>query len=148
MPGNLGGIGQQVADNVFELGQSVASGVAKAGVDIARDTIETVTGSQGGASQQGGDKSVESGQSAAKQQQAAQKKQEEKKQYEFVKNEMATYIQRKEQQNAQIAREKAQEAKQHDDKEVFEKRKKDSFVQSLMKKLGAGSHGETSKQKE
>jgi hypothetical protein len=147
MSGNFGGVGQQVVDNVFELGQSVTSGVAKAGVDIAKDTIETMAGAPTGAMQQQADKSVESGQSAAKQQ-AAQKKQEEKKQYEYVKNEMSTFIERKRQQDIQIAREKEQESKQKENNEVVEKRKKQSFVQQLLGKVAMGSHGETSKQKE
>lgn len=148
MPGNFGGIGQQVVDNIFELGQSAAKGVAKASVDIAKDTIENVVGAPSSVAAQQGDKSTEKGQSQATQQQAALKKQAEKRQYEAVKNEMATYIQRKKQQDEQIAREKEQETQQKKQQETYEKQKKENFVQSLLKKIGGGSHGETAKQKE
>lgn len=149
MPGTFGGISQQVTDNIFELGQSAVKGVVKACEDLTKDTIETILAAPGSVTgQQSGDKSAETGQSSAKQQQAAAKKQAEKRQYEAVKNEMATYIQRKQQQNEQIARETADETQQKNDKEVMEKRKKESFVQQLMQRVAGGTHGETSKQKE
>lgn len=149
MAGNFGGVGQQVVDNIFELGQSAVKGVAKASVDIVKDTIETVTTAPSSvAAQQSGDRRAETGQSSATSQQAAQKKQEEKRQYDLVKNEIATFVQRKKQQDEQIAREREQESQEKKQKESFEKRKKDSFVQQLMNKIGGASHGETSKQKE
>jgi len=149
MPGNLGGVGQQVVDNIFELGQSAVKGVVKASVNIAKDTIETVTTAPSSvAAQQSEDKRPETGQSSAASQEAAQKRQEAKRQYDLVKNEIATYVQRKKQQDEQIAREREQESQEKKQKDLFEKRKKDSFVQQLMNKIGGASHGETSKQKE
>ena len=65
-----------------------------------------------------------------------------------MKAELDQYRQRKMQQDQQIAREKNQQEQEKAQKDAGEKQKKESFVQSLLKKVGAGAHGETAKQKE
>lgn len=135
-----------MADNLFELGQSTVKSAVKAGADIIGDSIEQITTAPGsvGVKQQNGDKKPE----ASKAQAEAEKKQKERRQYERVKQEMDTYIQRKQQLDAQIAREKQEQEQQKKQQEGFEKQKKANFVQKLLQKVGAGSHGETAKQKE
>ncbi|SRR5258706_12057675 len=144
MPGS-GGIGQRVADNLFELGQSTVKSAVKAGTDIAGESIEQITTAPGAVgAKQVDDKKPEVNPSQAE----AERKQKDNRQYQLVKQEMATYIQRKRDQDAQIAREMAQRESEKKQQQVFEKKKKENFVQNLLKKVGAGSHGETAKQKE
>ncbi len=143
MPGT-GGVGQQVADNLFELGQSAVKSAVKAVTDIASESIEQITTTPGSV----GAQSADSSSNQADRQAEAEKKQRDKRQYELVKQEMATYIQRKQQQDAQIAREREDQEKQKKQQEGFEKKKKANFVQQLLEKVGKGSHGETAKQKE
>lgn len=149
MPGNFGGVGQQVVDNLFELGKATSKSVVKAGTDIATDAVEVALGAPSTVAAKVGDKKHEQGQSdAAKQQQLAQKRQAEKRRFEEVKGELAQFIERKKQLDAQIAQERQQEERQKDQVEMHEKQKRESFVQKMLKRVGAGSHGETAKMKE
>ncbi len=147
MPTALGGIGQQVADNLFELGKSAARATADAGKKIAETTIEQISGAPSGVGAQQSDKKPEPSQ-AQREQEAAVKKQKERQQYERVKAELEQYRARKRQQDEQIAREKANEKQQEDQKKAVEKQEKESFVQKLLKRAAGGSHGETDRQKE
>jgi hypothetical protein len=144
MPGS-GGIGQQVADNLFELGQSTVKSAVKAGTDIVGESIEQITSAP---SSVGAQQAVDKKPEANSAQVEAERKQRDKRQFEMVRRELDTYIQWKQQQEAQMAQEKAAEEKRKEQEEVFEKNKKESFVQSLLKRVKGGSHGEMSKQKE
>lgn len=147
MPAPLGGIGQQVADNLFELGKSAVKATADAGKKIAEATIEQVSGAPSGVgAAQAGQKTEPS--QAQREQEAAVKKQKERQQYERVKAELEQYRARRRQLDEQIAREKASEQQQKDQKEAVEKQEKESFVQKLLRKAAGGSHGETDRQKE
>jgi len=143
----LGAIGQQVGADLAELGKSVASGVVKAATEIAKDTIETTITAPGGAVSGADGKKMEQNKSNSDQQ-AIIKKQQARRQFQEVKGELAEYIQRKKQLDAQIAQEKQQEQQQTDQKKAYEKQKKESFLQRLMGNLARGSHGETDRQKE
>ncbi|KKT42008.1 MAG: hypothetical protein UW64_C0017G0023 [Microgenomates group bacterium GW2011_GWC1_44_37] len=136
-----------MADNLFELGKSTVKATADAGKKIAETTIEQITGAPSGVGSQQVDKASQPSE-ANKQQEVAVKRQREKQQYERVKAELDQYRQRKMQQDQQIAREKNQQEQEKAQKDAGEKQKKESFVQSLLKKVGAGAHGETAKQKE
>ncbi|KKT29576.1 MAG: hypothetical protein UW41_C0016G0022 [Candidatus Collierbacteria bacterium GW2011_GWC2_44_18] len=136
-----------MADNLFELGKSSAQSVVKAGSDLVGDTIEQLTGAPSGIGVPQTDKSKDSGQQRREQEKAVSR-QKEKQRYNQVLGELEQYRQRKQQQDAQIDREKNQKEQERAQKVAGEKQKKDSFVQSLLKKVGAGAHGETAKQKE
>ncbi len=147
MPAPLGGIGQQVADNLFELGKSTVKSATDAGKQLAEGTIEQLTGAPSGVGATQADKAQEPSQ-AQKSQEEAVKKQKEKQRYDQVLNELEQYRQRKSQLDAQIAREKDQQEQEKVQKDAGEKQKKENFVQGLLRKVGAGAHGETAKQKE
>ena len=117
----------------MELGKSVAKGVGEAAVSFVKPD-------QG--------KQIEQGKSDDKNQQAAIKKQAANKQFQEVKNQLAEYIQRKKEQDSQIAKETQQEEQQKVQKKEVEKQEKESFLQKLMKNLARSSHGETDRQKE
>lgn len=143
----LGGVGQQVAGDIFELGKSVVKGTVKAVDDIATQTIETAITAPAGVGQTYNEiKEQKNNQN--QDQKEALKRQKEKRQFEEVRGELAEYTQRKKQLDAQIAQEKNQEEQEHKQKESYEKQKKDSFLKQLMKRLAGGSHGETDRQKE
>jgi len=136
-----------VADNLFELGKSSVQSVAKAGGDIVGDTIEQLTGAPSGVGAPQTDKPKDPEQQR-RDQEAAAAKQKDKQRYNQVLGELEQYRQRKQQLDAQIAKENNQKEQERAQKEAGEKQKKESFVQSLLKKVGAGAHGETAKQKE
>lgn len=142
MPNVLGGVGQKVADNLFELGKGVVTGTAKAATDIASETIEQVTSAPSSVTSKVADKST--GETTENKE---NKKILEKQRFEQVKGELAQFIERKKQLDQRIADEKATERNERENK-IIEKRKKDSFTQAMLKKLGAGSHGEMERQKE
>lgn len=143
----LGGIGQQVAGDIFELGKSVVKGTVKAVGNITSQTIETAITAPAGMVP-GVDKTNDQKGNQNQDQKESQKRQKEKKQFEEVRGELAEYTQRKKQLDAQIAQEKNQEEQEHKQKENYEKQKKDSFLKQLMKRLAGSSHGETDRQKE
>ncbi|NCP47099.1 hypothetical protein AUJ42_00565 [Candidatus Collierbacteria bacterium CG1_02_44_10] len=147
MPAPMGGIGQQVADNLFELGKSTVKSAGDAGKKLVEGTIEQIMGAPSGTGSPQSDKSPEPNQ-AQKAQEKTIKEQKDKQRYNQVLGELEQYRQRKQQQDSQIAREKAQQDQEKQQKDAGEKQKKESFVQSLLKKVGAGAHGETAKQKE
>lgn len=147
MPAPLSGIGQQVADNLFELGKSTVKSVAKSGSDLAQTTIEQIMGAPSGVGAQQADKPKEPS-TMDRERKAAESKQKDVQQYNRVKAELEQYKQRKQQQDQQIAQERAQEDRVKQQKGYEEKQKKESFIQKLLRKTGAGSHGETDRQKE
>ncbi|KKT54671.1 MAG: hypothetical protein UX08_C0011G0003 [Candidatus Collierbacteria bacterium GW2011_GWB1_45_35] len=143
----MGGIGQQVADNLFELGQSTVKAATQAGGDIVSGTLEQLTGAPSGVGADPADKSKDLGERDLEQQKIMAK-QKDNQRYQQVKAELDQYRQRRQELDAQIARERNQQEQEKQQKEVGARQKKESFVQSLLKKVGAGSHGETDKQKE
>jgi len=147
MPAPLGGVGQQVADNLYELGKSTVQSAAKAGGDLVGSTIEQLTSAPSGVSAQQADKAEDTDR-VRKEQEAVVRKQKEKQQYDRVLADLEQFRQRKQQLDAQIAEEKSRQEQQKAQGEAVKKREKESFVQSLLRKVGAGSHGETDRQKE
>lgn len=144
----MGGVGQQIASDVFELGKSVVKGVVKAAGDIATDPVETLMqGSGANANANSDGKKHESGKSDQNQQQVL-KKQAERKRFQEVRDELQSYIQHKKQIDAQVSQEKQQEEMQTKQKKAVERQEKESFLQQLMKNLARGSHGESDRQKE
>ncbi len=147
MPAPLGGIGQQVADNLFELGKSSMKSVVKAGSDLAQTSIEQIMGAPSGVGAPAQDKPKEQIK-AEEERKKAESKQKDAQQYNRVKSELEQYRQRKQQLDQQIENEKAQENRIKEQKEGQEKQKKESFIQKLLHKAAGGSHGETDRQKE
>lgn len=147
MPAPLGGIGQQVADNLFELGKSTVQSAAKVGGDIVKGSIEQLTGAPSGVGAPQANKPKDQAEVDHERQKEIAR-QKDKERYQQVVAELEQYRQRRKQLDAQIAQEKNQEAQQKQQKETVEKQEKESFVQKMLKKVGAGAHGETAKQKE
>ena len=143
----MSGIGQQVADNLFELGKSAVKATADAGKKIAEGTYEQISSAPSGTGMKPGDQKTEQT-DPQKEQEKAIRKQKEKQRYEQVKAELEQYRQRKMQQDQQIAREKAAEEQRDQQKEAAEEQEKESFVQKLLHRTAGQSHGETSKMKE
>lgn len=148
MNGGLGGIGKQVSNDLFELGKSVASGMAKATTDTITDTIEQVLKAPTGVLVEGGGKPNKQNEEQEKQKKEFEKKQKEKRQFQEIKGQLEEYIQKKKHQEAQIAQERAQEENEKKQKDSYEKQKKESFLKQLMKRLAGQAHGETDRQKE
>ena len=144
----LGQIGQQIADNSIEIVKDTAKAVVKAGSDIASGTAEQITGvpNSQGASQ--GDKGVEKAQGAVDPNITAQRKAADRRRLQEVQGELEKYRNWKRQQDAKIAQEKASQEQEKKKTESIEKQKRESWTQKLLRKVGAGSHGETDKQKE
>lgn len=142
----MGGIGQQVADNLFELGKSTVQSAGQAGSDIVKGTFEQLAGAPSSVAPTLGEKADPT--EATKEHEVQILKQREKQRYNQVLSELDLYRQRKQQLDAQIAQEKNQEAQQKQQKNEVEKQEKESFVQRMLRKVGAGAHGETAKQKE
>lgn len=136
-----------MADNLFELGKSTVQAAAKVGGDVVKGSIEQITGAPSGVGAPPTDKPKDQAQ-VDRDRQKEIAKQADKRRYEQVKAELEQYRQRKEQQDRQIAQEKNQEEQKKEQEQQVEKRDKESFVQRMLKKVGAGAHGETAKQKE
>ena len=147
MPAPLGGIGQQVADNLFELGKSMVQSAGKAGSDIVKGTFEQISGAPSGVGATTSDK-ANNPTEAPPEQSELLKKQKENQRYQQVRTELEQYRQRKQQLDNQIARERSQQEQESKQKQAVEKQEKESFVQKMLRKVGAGAHGETVKQKE
>lgn len=144
----LGGIGQQVAGDLFELGKSVVKSTVKVVGDTATDSIEQILGAPVGIGNNEKANSKTERPDRNKENEVLIKRREEKKQFNEVRSQLAEYVERKKQQDAQIARERAEQKQVADQKRGYEKQKKESFLQQLMSKLSRGSHGETERQKE
>ncbi len=144
----LGGVGQQVAGDLFEIGKSVVKGTTKAVGDTVTGSIEQILGSPSGLGDKEKNNSKTEKLNSNQESLAIAKKREEKKQFNEVRSQLAEYVERKKQQDAQIARERAEQKQVADQKRGYEKHKKESFLQQLMSKLARGSHGETERQKE
>ena len=141
MSSALGQIGQNVADNLFEIGQGAVKGTVGVVADVASESIEQVMTAPSQANAQSTNKPENTGSNNQ------EKKAAENRRFQEVREELSLYLQRRRQLDQKIAQENAMK-KEESDKKVFEKKKKDSFTASMLKKLGAGSHGETDKQKE
>jgi len=142
----MGGLATQVADNLFELGQSTVKAATQAGGDILSGTIEQLISTpNGGASQ---DDKSKNQKEMNREREAAESKQKDNQRYQQVKSELDRYRQRKEEQDRQIAQEKNQQEQEKQKQDAVAKQEKESFVQKMLRKVGAGSHGETAKQKE
>ncbi len=111
----MGGIGQQVVGDLFELGKGAVKGTVKAATDITTDSIEQLLSAPAGLIKSDmGDNKIK--QQENTEQKMALKRREEKKQFNEVKQELAEYIERKKQQEAQIARERAEQKQVTDQK--------------------------------
>lgn len=145
----MGGIGQQVADNLFELGKSTAQAVVKTGGDLASGTVEQLVGSPSGVgAPQQGDRPKDQGQ-MNKEREVEERKRRDNQRYQQVMAELEQFRQFQARVNRQKEEEKLQqEAQQKRQKEAYVKQEKESFVQRMLHKVAGGSHGETDRQKE
>lgn len=127
MPGVVGQVAQNVADNLFELGQSAVAGTAGAVADIAHESIEQISTVPGAVAQTSKPQVENAGGS-----QKEVRKAEERRQFETVKAELAQYIQRKQALDQKIAEEKAAEGQQAKQTDFMEKRKRDNWVSRII----------------
>lgn len=127
MPGSSGSIGQNVADNLFELGQSAVKATVGAVADIAHESIEQISTTPGAVVQTNKSQTETTGGS-----QKEFKKAEEKRQFDAVKAELAQYIQRKQALDQKIAEEKAAESQQAKQADFVEKKKRDNWVNRII----------------
>lgn len=144
----LGQIGQQIADDTIEIVRDAAKSAVKATADIASGTAEQITGIPGSKGQQPDDKKPEQGHSATDPNVIAQRRAAERKRLEEVKEQLAQYRRWKQQQEAKVAQEKQAEMQQRQKEEGLRIQKRESWAAKFLKKVGAGAHGETAKQKE
>lgn len=127
MPSVLGQVGQNVADNLFEIGQSAVKGTVGAVADIARESIEQVTTTAGQGQATSSSKPTSEGDRVNDPRKLA-----EKQRIEEVKSELATYIRRKKELDQKIAEEKSMEDQEVEQKKQVEKQKKDSWVSKII----------------
>lgn len=103
MPSVLGQVGQNVADNLYEIGKSTVKGTVGALADIASGSVEQLGGSSG-QGQVGSMGSVKQGEGIASPE-VSERRAAAKRRYEEVREELALYVQRKKQLDAAIERE-------------------------------------------
>jgi hypothetical protein len=138
----LGGVPQQIQQDLGGIASEAAKGAIQAGKDIVRGAGEQIVGAPVQQPGVGEDAPLtEEG--------ILSKRAEEKRQFERVRAELDQYIQRKKQQEARIAEERAaQEAARKQQEEEVKERKKESRVAQLLRKVSGRSHGETTPQRE
>lgn len=140
-------IAQQVADDSIEIVKETASTAVKASADIVSGTVEQLS-DKGKNNISQDDKSGEQVSGGIDPNMVKKKEEERKKRYEEVKNELATYIERKRRLEVKIAQEKARELQQKEQTEQIKKKEKEGWLSRLMKRTAGGAHGETDRQKE
>jgi len=137
MPSVLGQVGQNVADNLFEIGQSAVKGTAGAVADVVSGSIEQIAATPGRETNQRSDeyKPAES----SGQQEKEKKRMADKQRFEEVKAELARYMRWKQEQDSKIAEEKAEQGQQANQKEFIEKKKKDSWIKNIISRSQTGT---------
>ena len=135
MPGVIGQVGQNVADNLFELGKSAVKGTAGALTDIASESIEQLSGAapQASQTQKGGE---QQGLSAAAKE---EKRRQEKQRFEEVRAELTQYMRRKKELDQRIAHDKEVERRQVEQKKEEQRVKKESCVKRLINRAATST---------
>ena len=129
MPSVLGQVGQNVANNLFEIGQSAVKGTAGVVADVASGSIEQIVSSPGQVTDQ---RTVDSKPATSDDQSATEKRrQAEKHRFEEVKTELARFIRWKQEQDQKIAEENAVQSQEADQKEIV-KKKRESWVNKII----------------
>lgn len=137
MPSVLGQVGQNVADELFELGKSAVQGTVKAVADVASESIEQITAAAPG---QVMPKATEKTKTADDRVAEKNKiKAEEKRRFDEVRAELDRYINWKKQQDQKIAQEKAAQNQQEHQEKAVEKQKKDSWVKNMINRSQTGT---------
>lgn len=129
MPGVVSQIGQNVADNLFEIGKSAVKGTVGAVTDIASETIEEVINASGQTGTTGG-KMPEKAKSTAeedKEREAARRRR-----LEEVRRDLTNFTERKKQLDAKIAEEKEAEKQQKEQKEAVKTQERDSWIKKMI----------------
>lgn len=128
MPGVLGQVGQSVADNLFEIGQSAVKGTVGAVADIAHESVEQISLSPVpvGTTDKEQNKGVE------RKRGLGEMKEAEKRRFEQVKDELARYIQRKKILDQKIAEEKMMEKRQETENNEQKKMEQESWVKRII----------------
>lgn len=128
MPGILGQVGQSVADNLFEIGQSAVKGTVGAVADIAHGSVEQISSSS--VPVVTADK--EENKSVERKGGFGEMKEAEKRRFEQVKDELSRYIQRKRILDQKIAEEKMMEKRQETEKNEQKKMEQESWVKRII----------------
>lgn len=127
MTGVIGQIGQGVADNLFEIGQSTVKATADVAPGLVKEVIQQVTGSgddvSGGAV---GTKETE------KSEESMQRKVQEKRRFNEVRAELDRYIKRKRELDARIVQERAIEEKRGEEEAAMRQYERGSWVKRVI----------------
>jgi hypothetical protein len=137
MPGVLGQVGQNMADNLLEIGQSAVKGTAKALTDVAHESIEQLSGSiPQGVGSLSSPKPPEENRDIS----TEQRKLDEKRRFEEVRGELAQYIQWKKRiEQQRISEENAQRSQQVEHNKAVEKKEKESWVSRIINRSQTGT---------
>lgn len=127
MPGVLGQVGQSVADNLFEIGQSAVKGTVGVVADIAHESIEQISSSPVPAVP-----TTEQNTGVERNRVGREMKEAEKRRFEQVKDELSRYIQRKRVLDQKIAEEKMMENRQETEKNEQKKMEQESWVKRII----------------
>lgn len=128
MPSVLGQVAQDVAENLYEVGKSAVKSTVKVVTDVAGESVEQITSAPVPATAQQPEKPAVSN----NQSNVEMRKRAEMERLNEVKSELAQYIARKQQLDQKIAEEKAAESQQNKQKEIVEKRKKESIINRII----------------
>lgn len=135
MSGVLGQIGQNVADNLFEIGKSTVKGTTGALTDIANESIEQITST----GSQGGNAAVKPEGQKTKNLVQEEKRKKENERFQEVRSELEQYIQRKKALDQKIAEEKMMQERQDQQRKTGEKAQKDSWVKKMINRAATST---------
>lgn len=127
----LSQVGQNVADNLFEIGQSAVVGTAKALSDIGGETIEQVVSVS-----TSNNSDIDNKERPLQNSNVEEKKKADMARFQEVKTEIEQYIQRKRALDQKIAEETQAEKQQSG---LIEKKKKDSWVNKMINRAQTGT---------
>ena len=138
MSGMVGQIGQNVADNLFELGKGTVKATAQAVKDIAGESIEQISGGPKGASAQtqagGGEKTA-----TVSQKEKEEKRAMEARRFNEVKAELERYMQWKKQKDAKVAEEEARANQEKQRETAVKKQEKESWIKKIINRAQTGT---------
>jgi hypothetical protein len=135
MPGVLGQVGQNVADNLFEIGKSAVKGTVGAAADIATGSVEQITGSP----KQSVTPTADANTDGEDRRTSVNRKAEDNKRFQEVRTELARYTQRKKELDRKIAEEKMAESQQEKHEDFVEKKKRDNWVNRIINRSQTGT---------
>lgn len=126
MPGVIGQIGQSVADNLYEIGQSAVKATTDVVPGLVKTTVEQIGGYPVGVSAANSNEDKQNGAVAD------QRSEFEKRRFDEVRAELETYIRRKKELDAKIAEEKKMEEGQKNQENIAKKQERESWAKRII----------------